>query len=181
MAQRHSYLLPIEYRFSEPPVGHFRDKSSIECRRLCRVRINDNAPVMRAVGDNVIELTPTNFGFPPPRPKVSPIFNFRSDGRDFSDSKHCPRARVSLLRVHRYEVSEGQASVHANDAPFMAIAGLWREGQGNQPSTFTMLATEPGPTAKSLCCVPRTGQPGPISRSPKPSCCDHCRKARSRL
>lgn len=27
----------------------------------------------------------------------------------------------------------------------MAIAGLWREGAGNKPPTFTMLTTEPGP------------------------------------
>lgn len=32
-----------------------------------------------------------------------------------------------------------------NRAPFMAIAGLWREGTGNKPPTFTMLTTEPGP------------------------------------
>lgn len=30
-------------------------------------------------------------------------------------------------------------------APFMAIAGLWRDGQGNQPPSFTMLTIEPGP------------------------------------
>jgi hypothetical protein len=28
---------------------------------------------------------------------------------------------------------------------FLAIAGLWREGEGNQPPSFTMLTTEPGP------------------------------------
>lgn len=27
----------------------------------------------------------------------------------------------------------------------MAIAGLWREGKGNQPPAFAMLTTEPGP------------------------------------
>jgi len=27
----------------------------------------------------------------------------------------------------------------------MAIAGLWREGDGNKPATFAMLTTEPGP------------------------------------
>jgi putative SOS response-associated peptidase YedK len=27
----------------------------------------------------------------------------------------------------------------------MAIAGLWREGKGNQAPSFTMLTTEPGP------------------------------------
>ena len=26
----------------------------------------------------------------------------------------------------------------------MAIAGLWREGEGNQPAAFTMLTTTPG-------------------------------------
>jgi putative SOS response-associated peptidase YedK len=31
------------------------------------------------------------------------------------------------------------------DAPFIAIAGIWREGEGNQPPAFTMLTTEPGP------------------------------------
>lgn len=30
----------------------------------------------------------------------------------------------------------------------MAIAGLWREGAGNQPPTFTLLTTEPGPDVK---------------------------------
>jgi putative SOS response-associated peptidase YedK len=31
------------------------------------------------------------------------------------------------------------------DAPIMAIAGLWRPGEGNQPPSFTMLKTAPGP------------------------------------
>ena len=29
--------------------------------------------------------------------------------------------------------------------PFLAIAGIWREGQGNHPAAFTMLTTMPGP------------------------------------
>lgn len=32
-----------------------------------------------------------------------------------------------------------------NGAPFMAIAGLWRDGECNKPLTFGMLTTEPGP------------------------------------
>jgi putative SOS response-associated peptidase YedK len=43
---------------------------------------------MRAVG-NAIELTPMRFGFPPPRPKASPIFNFRSEGQRFDKSQRC--------------------------------------------------------------------------------------------
>ena len=34
------------------------------------------------------------------------------------------------------------------DAEFMAIAGLWRDGEGNQPPSFTLLTTEPGPDVK---------------------------------
>jgi putative SOS response-associated peptidase YedK len=30
-------------------------------------------------------------------------------------------------------------------SPITAIAGLWREAQGNHPPTFTMLTTAPGP------------------------------------
>lgn len=32
-----------------------------------------------------------------------------------------------------------------NHAPFMAIAGIWREARGNHPMAFAMLTTEPGP------------------------------------
>lgn len=32
-----------------------------------------------------------------------------------------------------------------NDAPFMAIAGIWREGPDGTAPAFAMLTTEPGP------------------------------------
>jgi putative SOS response-associated peptidase YedK len=35
-----------------------------------------------------------------------------------------------------------------NGAPFMAIAGIWREAKGNHPMAFAMLTTEPGPDIK---------------------------------
>ena len=52
------------------------------------VRINDMAPVMRAAG-NGVELAQMNFSFAPGRPKGGPVFNFRSEGRDFSKSGRC--------------------------------------------------------------------------------------------
>lgn len=52
------------------------------------VRIGDFGPVLRAAG-NGVELVAMRFGFPPPRPKAPPVFNFKSDGRDFSDSRRC--------------------------------------------------------------------------------------------
>src|SRR5688572_22231182 len=52
------------------------------------IRIGDTGPVIRAKG-NGIELVQMKFGFPPPRPKAGPIFNFKSDGRHFADSRRC--------------------------------------------------------------------------------------------
>ena len=51
------------------------------------IRIGDLGPVMRASG-NGIELSLMKFGFPP-KGRGGPVFNFRSEGRDFSDSKRC--------------------------------------------------------------------------------------------
>ena len=52
------------------------------------IKINDLGPVMRAVG-NSIELVPMNFSFPPSSPRGGPVFNFRSEGRNFEKSNRC--------------------------------------------------------------------------------------------
>ena len=72
-------------------------------------------------------------------------FNFRSDGRRFGDSKRCLVPASALFEFTGTKYPKAKHRFTLNDAPFMAIAGLWREGQGNQPDTFTMLTTEPGP------------------------------------
>jgi len=71
-------------------------------------------------------------------------FNFRSDGRRFGDSKRCLVPASALFEFTGTKYPKAKHRFTLNDAPFMAIAGLWREGQGNQPDTFTMLTTEPG-------------------------------------
>jgi putative SOS response-associated peptidase YedK len=119
------------------------------------VRINDIAPVMRAVpmnkdgtsnsGAGVVELAAMRFGFPPPRPKASPIFNFRSEGRRFGESKRCLIPASAFFEFTGTKYPKAKHRFALVDAPFMAIAGLWREGEGNQPPSFTMLTTEPGP------------------------------------
>jgi len=120
-------------------------QSELDFRRADDVRINDIAPVMRKAGANSIELAPMSFGFAPPRPKASPIFNFRSEGRRFAESKRClvPASAFFEFTGTRYPKAKHRFTL--NDAPFMAIAGLWRDGEGNQPPRFTLLTTEPGP------------------------------------
>ena len=120
-------------------------QGELDLRQADDVRINDIAPVMRSAGDKTVELAPMSFGFPPPRPKASPIFNFRSEGRRFGDSKRCLVPASAFFEFTGTKYPKAKHRFTLNDAPFMAIAGLWREGQGNQPDAFTMLTTEPGP------------------------------------
>ena len=63
-------------------------QSELDLPQADDIRINDMGPVMRAAGD-MIELVQMNFSFPPSGPRGGPVFNFRSEGRDFADSKRC--------------------------------------------------------------------------------------------
>ena len=107
------------------------------------VRINDLAPVMRAAGD-AVDLAQMRFGFPPATPKSGPVFNFRSESRDFDKSNRCLIPASAFFEFTGKTYPKAKHRFTLNDAPFMAIAGLWRVGQGNQPPAFTMLTTRPG-------------------------------------
>ncbi|PZV36429.1 SOS response-associated peptidase [Mesorhizobium kowhaii] len=108
------------------------------------IRINDMAPVMRAAG-NGIELVPMNFSFPPSNPKGGPVFNYRSDGRHFDKSNRCLIPASAFFEFTGKKYPKAKHRFTLNDAPFMAIAGIWREGADSSISAFAMLTTEPGP------------------------------------
>lgn len=119
-------------------------QSELDLPKADDIRINDMGPVMRTVG-NLVELVQMNFSFPPSGRKGGPVFNFRSEGRDFSKSNRCliPASAFFEFTGKKYPKTKHRFTL--NSAPFMAIAGLWREGQGNHPASFTMLTTSPGP------------------------------------
>ncbi len=94
---------------------------------------------------NMIELVQMNFSFPPSGPRGGPIFNFRSEGRDFADSKRCLILASGFYEFTGKKYPKAKHRFSLIGAPFMAIAGLWREAQGNHPASFTMLTTEAGP------------------------------------
>ena len=108
------------------------------------IRIGDTGPVMRASG-NGIELVGMKFGFPPPKPKAGPIFNFRSEGRDFSKSNRCLVPASAFFEFTGTKYPKAKHRFTLTGAPFLAIAGLWRDGADGQPPSFTMLTTNPGP------------------------------------
>lgn len=107
------------------------------------IRINDVGPVMRASG-NVVELVSTSFSFAPTG-RGGPVFNFRSEGRRFDTATRCivPASAFFEFTGKKYPKAKHRFSLE--QAPITAIAGIWREAQGNHPPAFTMLTTEPGP------------------------------------
>jgi putative SOS response-associated peptidase YedK len=111
------------------------------------IRIGDPGPVMRAEGGEVT-LSPMTFGFPPPPgKKAPPVFNFRSEGRSFAESRRCLIPASAFFEFTGTKYPKTKHRFTLNGAPFLCIAGLWRpaaEGS-NQPPAFTMLTTAPGP------------------------------------
>jgi putative SOS response-associated peptidase YedK len=120
------------------------EQSELDLPQEDDIKVNDLGPVMRSAG-NVIELTQMRFGFRAARPGGAPVFNFRSEGRRFKESKRCliPASAFFEFTGRKYPKAKHRFSLEG--APFLAIAGLWRDGSGNEPPAFTMLTVEPGP------------------------------------
>lgn len=107
------------------------------------IRIGDSGPVLRAAG-NGVELVLMRFGFPPPRPKAGPVFNFKSDNRHFADSRRCVIVLSGFFEFTGSKYPKTKHRFALKGSPVMGIAGLWSEDDDGALS-FTMLTTEPGP------------------------------------
>jgi putative SOS response-associated peptidase YedK len=110
------------------------------------IKINDVGAVMRASG-NLIELTRMNFSFPPSG-RGGPVFNFKSEGRSFAKSNRCLIPASAFFEFTGKKYPKAKHRFTLEGAPFLAIAGLWREGKGNARPAFAMLTTSPGPDVK---------------------------------
>jgi putative SOS response-associated peptidase YedK len=119
-------------------------QSELDLPQADDIKINDVGPVMRAA-DNGIELVPMNFSLPPSGPRGGPVFNFRSEGRHFDKSSRCLIPASAFFEFTGKKYPKAKHRFTLKGAPFMAIAGIWREGKGNQPAGFAMLTTDPGP------------------------------------
>jgi len=121
------------------------------------IRIGDLGPVLRAAG-NGVELVLMKFGWPPPRPKAGPVFNFKSDKRHFADSRRCLIILSGFFEFTGTKYPKTKHRFSLADSPVMAIAGLWSENDAGELS-FTMLTTEPGPDIapyhdRQVCVLP---------------------------
>jgi putative SOS response-associated peptidase YedK len=100
------------------------------------------AVVRRAEGG--VELAQMRWGFPPARPKASPVINFRSEGRNFE------RGRCLVPASWFYEFRGAKAPKEKwkftkAGEDWFCFAGLWRPGNEAGSQAFTLLTTAPGP------------------------------------
>ncbi|UWU19376.1 SOS response-associated peptidase (plasmid) [Rhizobium sullae] len=109
------------------------------------IKITDVGPIVRTI-DGVpdeAELVQRRWSWPGPNKR--PVYNFRSDGREFN-SNRCP------LRVHRPKDSKKKRKdkwlFTKEEEPVFCVAGIWRETP-EVGQAFTMLTMEPGPDIAS--------------------------------
>lgn len=121
-------------------------ESELDLPQADDIKVGDSGPVMRTDSEGSVELTPMKFGFPPPSGRRGvPVFNFRSEGRKFGDSRRCLIPASAFFEFTGKKYPKAKHRFTLSETAFFAIAGLWREGEGNQPPSFAMLTTEPGP------------------------------------
>ena len=108
------------------------------------IRITDPGPIVRA-GAGGFELVVRRWSWPGPSGK--PVYNFRSEGREF------PRGRCLIVADGFYEFTTPADPKQKRkdkwlftdpDQRLLGIAGLVRDVSGIGQA-FTMLTTEPGP------------------------------------
>lgn len=97
-----------------------------------------------------VELAQMNFSFAPCRPQGRPLFNFRSEGWDFSKSGRCLIPASGFFEYVGTKCLKTQYQFTLTEALFRAIIGLWREAECNHPVSFAMLTTSSGSRHRAL-------------------------------
>lgn len=109
------------------------------------IRITDRAPIVRAASNpGMAELVQRRWSWPGPGGK--PVYNFRSDGREFNNG----RCLIVADGFYEFTTHSDPKSKRKHkwlftlkDADLFGIAGLWRTSP-DVGEAFTMLTTEPG-------------------------------------
>ncbi|HEX8261918.1 MAG TPA: SOS response-associated peptidase [Allosphingosinicella sp.] len=132
--------LAIPLRFPEGP-------PNLEPRE--EIRITDPAPIVRwNPGAGVAELVQRRWSWPGPGGK--PVYNFRSDGREFANSERGGRCLIVADGFYEFTAPDTPRPDKRKDRwrfevegrDWFCIAGLWRSVEAGE--AFTMLTTEPG-------------------------------------
>ena len=109
------------------------------------IAITDPGPIVRATSNGGFELVVRRWSWPGPSGK--PVYNFRSEGREFASG------RCLIVADGFYEFTtptdprqkrKDRWLFTSVAGPLIGIAGLVRDAPGTGEA-FTMLTTEPGP------------------------------------
>ncbi len=141
--QRHKQLKDAIEEFDRRGLPLFKWKDGLIPNMLDAqpsIRIRDSAFVVRG-GEGGLEGTMTTWAWPGPR--GAPVFNFRSEGRDFSRSD-----RVLVMADGFFEyTAPAAAGVKLKDRHLFTMAGqewFWIAGIVKE-GCFSLLTTAPGP------------------------------------
>jgi putative SOS response-associated peptidase YedK len=112
------------------------------------VRITDLAPILRW-GEGTAELVQRRWSWAGPGGK--PVYNFRSDGREFANFDKGGRCLIVTDGFYEFTSPKEPRADKRKDRwlftmpgrDWFCIAGLWRAYEAGE--AFTMLTTEPGP------------------------------------
>jgi putative SOS response-associated peptidase YedK len=114
------------------------------------IRISDTGTIIRAAGEaGAAELVQRRWSWPGPTGK--PVFNYRSEGREFSKGRCLIVANGFFEFTSPSEADGGGKSrkkqkwlFTKSDEPWFCIAGLWRTDE-KVGEAYTMLTAAPGP------------------------------------
>lgn len=111
------------------------------------IKITDVGPIIRTVDDVPGEGDLVQRRWSWPAPNKRPVYNFRSEGREFTSN------RCLIVADGFYEFTDPTEKgkkrkdkwlFTKRDEPIFCIAGIWRETK-DVGEAFTMLTMEPGP------------------------------------
>jgi len=112
------------------------------------IAITDPGPIVRASDAGGFDLVVRRWSWPAPSGK--PVFNFRSDGREFGSGR-CLIIADGFFEFTKPDDPGAKRKTKwrftLRDFDLFAIAGLWRTDP-NVGDAFTMLTTEPGEDIK---------------------------------
>lgn len=137
---------------------------------LDSIRITDPSAIVRWAGDgeDAAELVQRRWSWPGPTGK--PVFNYRSEGRDFRNSASQGRCLLMADGFYEYTAPEDGSKrktrwlFTTEGEELFGIAGLWRTHEA-VGEACTMLTVEPGPDiqpyhSRQIVIVPRADWAG---------------------
>src|SRR5580765_4753425 len=114
------------------------------------IRITDRAPILRAASGHAgaVELVQRRWSWPGPGGK--PVYNYRSEGREFRNSTKQGRCLIPVDGFYEFTAPADPAKKRKDkwlfrwkDRDFFCVAGLWKADE-TVGEAFTMLTCQPG-------------------------------------